>query len=178
MFITALRVKNIEECWKNKKKLFLFMVEKFSSLEKEQLPYLWFGRAILTNNNIDRFLNLYRIIELLAIEYSHSISSEIKEQYWESLSIGSKETSVQKYYNMFRIPLRERLPFYLESHNISTSKFNKWRKLRNKITHGDLYLETEEIFRKELAELAKFTSIILRNMLSNKYGFKITKQCI
>ena len=43
MFLTALRVKNIEDCWENKKKLFLFMVKKFSSLEKELLPYLWFS---------------------------------------------------------------------------------------------------------------------------------------
>jgi len=171
MLLTAQKEKNIKEYWENKKKLFIFMADKFLKLDKEALPFLWYGRSILINEHLLRFLNLYRVIELLAHDYAKKIEEEIRNAFWKPLSIESKHQRIRKYYKMIGFPLKERVPFFLESHGISKQKIKIWKELRNSITHGNLYLENDKKFNKELSIIDDFVYKILLGKIHNEYGF-------
>lgn len=144
---------DVDNDWKSKQEILHKYLDFFFEHEIDALPILWYGKGLIANDKTSAFLHFYRCIEILSKIHLEKINSEIREIIEKPLNVGTKKSRIQKIYGHAGIPVRMMIPLYLEEHEIQEQTYEKWRKFRNKMTHGELTLELNDEFRDEMSNL-------------------------
>lgn len=151
---------DVETDWQLKQKQFLRYSDYFIDHEMDALPIFWYGKGLISNDSTSSFLNFYRCIEVLSKVHRLEINSQIRDIIEKKFNIEEKKTEIQKIYKSVSIPEKFKLPLFLEEQGIQKQTYQKWRKFRNMLTHGDS-LEFDNEFIRELANLQHNTKSIL-----------------
>ena len=162
-------VDDVEKDWNSKKEVLVKYLDYFLKNEIDVLPILWYGKGLVSNDKTSSFLNFYRCIEVLSKLHYIKIKSEIRQIIEEPLNIMDKKTEIQSIYGMVGIPERMVIPFFLEEQGIQKQTYEKWRKFRNKMTHGELTLELNDEFRHEFSNLHNTAKTTLNEWITNYF---------
>ena len=158
---------DVQKDWISKKEVLIKYVEYFFEHEIDALPILWYGKGLISNDKTSAFLNFYRCIEVLSKYHLKKINSEIRQIIKEPLNIMGKKTEIQNIYKKVGIPEKMMIPLLLEENGIQKQTYDKWRKFRNLMTHGELTLELNDEFRHESSNLFNTAKTTLDEWIKN-----------
>ena len=158
---------DVQKDWISKKEVLIKYVDYFFEHEIDALPILWYGKGLISNDKTSAFLNFYRCIEVLSKYHLKKINSEIRQIIKEPLNIMGKKTEIQNIYKKVGIPEKMMIPLLLEENGIQKQTYDKWRKFRNLMTHGELTLELNDEFRHESSNLFNTAKTTLDEWIKN-----------
>jgi hypothetical protein len=151
--------------WNEKKSRYLRYINCLTGKKEKALPFLWYGKGIFSNDQISSFLNYYRVLELLAREYWINKRSELREIINEKYLSDSDNRELINCYDSINIEKRFVIPLYFEETDLADKiTYNRWRKTRNKLTHGDWSLEFNHAFIEDVSMIRK----VAKNALERK----------
>lgn len=156
-YMSSMLVKerDLEIEWNSKKGLLFEYLDYFTGKKKEALPFLWYGKGVYANDHISTFLNCYKSLELLAKEHWRDMRIGIRKHVAERFLKDGASPELSTIYNSVKLPKKFLMPLYFEETGlVQREKYDKWRKTRNKLTHGDWSVEFDQEFFKDVSEIA------------------------